>query len=223
MTSAGVSRDWWVRAPMPVFGILYTRFALDGLSTAHYTGRGRCPCEVELPDVRRQTRLTPQEGGRFADPVGPDPELVAEIRAMTPEMEMERRLAAQECTVKIKAGKAEPAWGKQPVTNVDAAAWMADPWVPTWTPKVGDWVRSTDNKVRRLARREWDGVWCADDGYRDYAMDLQPWTPRVGERVRSTRSGLTMVVDRVNHSSVLGRDVNGAIWVFGNGAFEPDA
>ena len=51
--------------------------------------------------MTKWNRLRPEQGGRFADPVGPDPETVAQIRAMTPEMERDRSKPKVDSEVRV--------------------------------------------------------------------------------------------------------------------------
>jgi len=146
---------------------------------------------------RRQTRLTPAEGGRFADPVGPSPELVAEIRALHPMEEMNRYCAAEherekrECVGMLR--HAVKAWGKDPAPGTYDVRCFSEPGAPTWTPKVGDWVRGPDGVVGQVtASMTYYGhksisiVHVGDRRSTTHRTKrCEPWTPRVGERVRS--------------------------------------
>lgn len=138
--------------------------------------------------MKRQTRLTPAEGGRFADPVGPSPELVAEIRAMSPAEEMGRRLA-------VLSVPGEP---EAPVK------------VLAWTPKLGDWVRGPDGVVgsvtASMAYYGHKSISIVHVGDRrsttHRAKRCEPWTPRVGERVRCA-DGNVRTVERIRSDGVI--------------------
>jgi hypothetical protein len=100
--------------------------------------------------MKRQTRLTPAEGGKFHDPVGPSPELVAEIRAMTPERERWKvdKISGQSQKMGVLPDGAVlglvhvyPGRQESPVHLGWCCSVNA---VEPWTPRVGERVQSRD-------------------------------------------------------------------------------
>mgnify|MGYP001582946283 CR=1 FL=1 len=189
---------------------------------------------------RRQTSLRPEEGGRFAQPVGPDAETVAKIRAH------------DDCAVRVFRGRAETPGYSLALTRAETTgcrccgvpqpneAWREHeaacvrkalegfsltktislaPARPKF--KAGDWVRHTHNGVGLVVAAAGFGCWAVEVpgvAYREMwdPVSLEPWTPRVGERVfsRSLNTAYTVVkIQRTVYQGTwyLGADTGGPI------------